>query len=166
MEEKNTCIYQTNFIQSSLIEAVKHLGEAYNPLYLYGETGAGKTSMLHEVSNLVNEIYPDKKVCYTTARMIAEEIVEAHKKQGTYINKLKDKYYEIDVLLVDDIQYLMGKETTQKEFLKIFEPMCKCGKQIVVACDKYFENESALTDETRNFFASGLSSEIKPSDKP
>lgn len=166
MEGKNTCIHQTNFIQSSLIEAVKHLGEAYNPFYLYGETGVGKTSMLHEVSNLVNEMYPDKKVCYTTARMIAEEIVEAHKKQGTYINKLKDKYYEIDVLLVDDIQYLMGKETTQKEFLKIFEPMCKCGKQIVVACDKYFENESALTDEMRNFFASGLSSEIKPFDKP
>ena len=61
--------------------------------------------------------------------------------------------------------HLMGKETTQKEFLKIFEPMCKCGKQIVVACDKYFENESALTDEMRNFFVSGLSSEIKLPDK-
>ena len=158
---ENLVITEHNHIAHAASLAVaEYPGEIYNPFYIYGATGVGKTYMLHAIGNYIVENHPEKMVYYTTGQMITEEIIEALKKQDVTMKELRDKYSAIDVLLVDDIQFMMGKEYTQMEFLHIVKGMCECGKQIVVSCDSPLNYKEALHDKMQSFFASGLVEEI------
>lgn len=154
---ENLIITEHNqFAHAASLAVAEYPGEIYNPFYIYGATSVDKTFMLQAIGNYVVENHPEKKVYYTTGQMIVEEIDEALQKQGTTIKEFRNKYRAIEVLLIDDIQFMIGKECIQMGFLEIVEYMIAHGKQIVVSCDRPLNDRNPFSEKLKNCFASGL----------
>lgn len=134
-------------------------GHFYNPLFLYGRSGLGKTHLLHAIGNYIKTKNPSMKVLYTTVDDFFEEYVKAIKDKG--IEDLKDRYRQLDVLLLDDVQFLAKKEKTKEVFFHIFNILINAGKQIVLTSDRHPQELKSLEDRLVGRFSSGLSIEIK-----
>lgn len=134
-------------------------GHFYNPLFLYGKSGLGKTHLLHAIGNYIKQKNPNMKVLYITVDDFFEEYVRAIKENG--VENLKDRYRQIDVLLLDDIQFLSTKEKTKEVFFHIFNILINSGKQIVLTSDRHPQDLKSLEDRLVGRFSSGLSIEIK-----
>lgn len=135
-------------------------GQFYNPLFIYGKSGLGKTHLLHAIGNKIRLNKSTFRVLYLTADDFFEEYVKAIKENE--MEDLKDRFREIDVLLLDDIQFLATKEKTKETFFHIFNLLINSGKQIIITSDRHPSEIKSLEDRLVSRFAQGLSIEIKP----
>lgn len=144
-------------------------GQAYNPLFLYSGPGLGKTHLMHSIARYIIENNPDYTVNYTTSEDFMNSVVEAirtNKQKGdtAATSNLRKKYRNVDVLLIDDIQFIIGKESTQIEFFNTFEALYQAGKQLVISSDKPPSEMEQLDMRYRSRFNSGMPVDIQPPD--
>ena len=145
---------------SAALQVVERPGTSYNPLFLYGGVGLGKTHLLHAVGNAIVERSRGARVRYIHAQDYFDEMVRAIQRKS--IQDFKRKYQSLDLLLVDDIQFLGGKERTQEEFFYTFEALLSARKQLIITSDTYPKELSAFEDRLVSRFGSGLIVEIEP----
>lgn len=149
------------FAQSAALAVAESPGQAYNPLYLYGGPGLGKTHLMHSIGNFIISNNKNIKVLYVTSEQFMNEVIESVRSGNAIaMTKLRDKYRNVDVLLIDDIQFIIGKQSTQEEFFHTFNVLHEAGKQIVISSDKPPKDMEALDERFRSRFVSGLSTDI------
>jgi chromosomal replication initiator protein len=137
-------------------------GQAYNPLFIYGEPGLGKTHLLHAIANYLAVNEPAARVRYTTAEAFTNHFV--HALQGRRLEAFKSLYRDADVLLIDDVQFLESKARTEEEFFHTFNALYETGAQLVLTSDRLPRDLRALEDRLRERFESGLVTDIRPPD--
>ena len=137
-------------------------GAAYNPLFIYGNSGLGKTHLLCAISNEIKRNNPDVDIIFTKGEEFVTLIVEGIKAKN--MQEIHNKYRNCDILLVDDIQFIAGKESTQEEFFHTFNALTQDGKQIVLASDRAPKDIEILDERLRNRFEWGLIADIQPPD--
>jgi len=135
---------------------------SYNPLFIYGAAGLGKTHLLHAIGHYVNQNYSDYQIRYVSTETFLNEYVDAIRTNATA--QFKRRYREIDVLLIDDIQFMEGKEGLQEEFFHTFNSLHGANKQIVISSDRIPDNIPTLEDRLRGRFKWGLITDIQPPD--
>ena len=137
-------------------------GTAYNPLFIYGQSGLGKTHLMHAIGNQIVKNDPSKKVLYVTSEIFTNEFIEAIANKKN--NEFRNKYRKIDVLLIDDIQFISKMERTQEEFFYTFSSLYEDKKQIVISCDSPLNKIEILEDRLRTRFGWGLIVDIQVPD--
>jgi len=152
----------------SAMNVAQSPGTIRNPLFIYGRSGIGKTHLMHAIGNYITE-HSNKKVLYTTSDDFKNEYVEISKiERGQasieYANRFKNKYRGVDVLIVDDIQFLVGAELTQQEFFHTFEALHKTSKQIIISSDQSPDDLKKIEERLRSRFKWGLPVDIYPPD--
>lgn len=152
----------------SAMNVAQSPGTIRNPLFIYGRSGIGKTHLMHAIGNYITE-HSDKKVLYTTSNDFRDEyagISKLEKGQASieYANKFKNKYRNVDVLIVDDIQFLVGAELTQQEFFHTFEALHQANKQIIISSDRSPDDLKKIEERLRSRFTWGLPVDIYPPD--
>ena len=135
---------------------------AYNPLFIYGPSGLGKTHLLNAIEIEIKKNHPDFNIVYVDCEKFTNEIITAVRNNTT--EQFRQKYREADVLLIDDIQFIAGKEATQEEFFHTFNTLHNAGKQIVLACDRPAKEIKSLEERLRTRFEWGLTADIQPPD--
>ena len=149
------------FAQSASLAVAESPGEAYNPLYIYGGPGLGKTHLMHSIGHFILERNPDAKVLYVTSEEFTNEVIESIRSgNASAMNKFREKYRTIDVLMIDDVQFIIGKESTQEEFFHTFNALHSAGKQIILTSDKPPKDMETLEDRIRSRFEWGLMADI------
>ena len=151
-----------NFAHAACLAVATNPSNAYNPLFLYGNSGLGKTHLLYAIANEIKKNYPDKKICYIKIDDFINEMVESLKMK-TMI-EFRQKYRQVDVLLVDDVQFLGGKEAMQEEFFHTFNALYDAHKQIVLTSDRPPKEIKTLADRLRSRFEQDLIADIQPPD--
>ena len=136
--------------------------QAYNPLYLYGGSGLGKTHLMHAIGIYIMEHHPELNVLYVSSEMFTNEFIKSIKENKS--NEFKNKYRQVDVLLIDDIQFLEGKETSQQEFFYTFNTLFDLNKQIVISSDRPPNKLNMMSDRLRSRFAWNMNADISPPD--
>ena len=136
----------------------KEPGQVYNPLFIYGGVGLGKTHLLQAIGNEVVKNFEDKKVKYIPTEKFVAEVISSIRNRET--EKLKAKYQKVDVLIIDDVQFLTGKEKTQEEFFYIFNSLYEKNKQIIISSDRTPKSIPALTERLRSRFEGGMITDI------
>jgi len=137
-------------------------GQAYNPLFLYGPPGLGKTHLLHAIANYVNQYGDGMSVRYTTLESFTSDFVGALKSSS--VEAFKRRYRDTDILLIDDVQFLERKAKVEEEFFHTFNALYETGSQLVVTCDRMPRDMDTLADRLRERFESGLVADIRPPD--
>ena len=137
-------------------------GKAYNPLFLYGGVGLGKTHLMHAIGHAVRQANRHVKVAYVTSEKFANEMIASIQDNRT--NEFRMRYRTVDVLLIDDIQFLAGKDRTREEFFHTFNALHEIQKQIVVSSDRAPKDIPTLEDRLRSRFEGGLMADIQPPD--
>ena len=163
----NTFVVGSNnkFAHSAALAVAESPGEAYNPLYLYGGAGLGKTHLMHSIGHFVLEQNPNTKVLYVTSEQFTNEVIESIRSgNAAAMTKLREKYRTVDVLLIDDVQFIIGKESTQEEFFHTFNVLHSAGKQIILSSDKPPKEMETLEERFRSRFEWGLIADIQPPD--
>ena len=136
--------------------------KAYNPLLIYGQVGLGKTHLIQSITHKIKEIHPNLKICYMSSEKFTNELIDAIRYKST--SDFRKKYRNIDVLLIDDIQFIAGKESTQEEFFHTFNNLHNNHKQIIITSDRPPNEISKLEDRLSSRFAWGLITDIQPPD--
>ncbi len=154
------------FAHAAALSVAENPGNMYNPLFLYGNSGLGKTHLMHAIGNYIIE-NSNKKVLYVTSEQFRQDFVKANRKddKGTnfnYIDFFKDKYRNIDVLIIDDIQFLGGAAQSQQEFFHTFNNLYNDSKQIIISSDRSPTDLKLLEDRLRTRFTWGLTVNIYP----
>ena len=153
------------FAHSACLAVAESPGQTYNPLYLYGGPGLGKTHLMHSVGHFILEQEPDKKVLYVTSEEFTNEVIESIRSgNAASMTKLREKYRTVDVLMVDDVQFIIGKESTQEEFFHTFNVLHSARKQIILSSDKPPKEIETLDERFRSRFEWGLIADIQPPD--
>ena len=150
------------FAHGAAIAVTNHPGEVYNPLFLYGPAGVGKTHLLYAIANGIRKRKPDAKVVYIKGDEFTNELIAAIQ-SGKNI-EFRSKYREADLFLIDDIQFIAGKESTQEEFFHTFNKLYEEHKQIVMTSDRKPSDMLTLEDRLRTRFEWGLLADIQPPD--
>ena len=150
------------FAHAACIAVSKNLGGAYNPLFIHGPSGLGKTHLLSAISNSIKSTNPDINIVYVTGEVFTNELINAIREKDTL--PFRNKYRNADVLLVDDIQFISGKESTQEEFFHTFNELHTQGKQIVLTSDRPPKDIKTLEDRIRTRFEWGLIADITTPD--
>ena len=151
-----------NFAHAAALGIVKNPGNAYNPFFIWGGVGVGKTHLIQAIGNAITEQHPQLRVLYVAAETFTNELVNAL--QNKSITKFKKKYRTSDVLLVDDIQFIAGKEYSQEEFFHTFNSLYLSDRQIVLTSDRKPEEIRPLEDRLISRFMGGLTVDIQPPD--
>ncbi len=139
---------------TAALAVIKNLGKAYNPLYIYGGVGLGKTHLLQAIGNSIKTNYPEKKVHYLTSEKFSNELVSSI--QNMTIHNFKEKYRDVDLLIVDDIQFFAGKTKTQEEFFYTFNTLYDAGKQVVFSSDRPPKSISDIEERLRSRLEVGV----------
>ena len=152
--------------QAAALAVAEQPGEImYNPLYIYGGPGLGKTHLMYSIANYIMEHNPELKVLYITSETFTNELVNAIRTSANNSNSLEDfrkKYRSNDVLLIDDIQFFINKETTQVEFFHTFNEMRDSGRQVIISSDKHPKNLQILDERLRSRLEWGLTVDVQP----
>lgn len=146
----------------SATTVAKKMGQAYNPLFIYGPVGVGKTHLMQAIANEVYRNNPDKKIIYTTSEEFTNEVVEAIRNNDTA--RMKRKFRNVDLLIVDDVQFFAGKERAQEELFHTFNILIDAGSQIVLSSDRPPSEIKKLEKRLSSRFAGGLTVDIEAAD--
>jgi chromosomal replication initiator protein len=152
------------FAHSAALSVAESPGESYNPLFLYGAPGLGKTHLLVSIANYLRRQRPDLPVAYTTAERFTSEFVTSLRGDGRPTERFKKRYRGVGALLIDDVQFLEGKARTEDEFFHTFNELYAQGSQIVLSSDRPPEAMERLSERMRDRFAWGLTVEIQGPD--
>ena len=155
-----------DFAHAASLKVAEEPGESINPLYIYGGAGLGKTHLMHAIANYILEHDSNKRVVYVTSEAFTNEIVEALRgsKNGhsQSLKEFREKYREnVDVLLIDDIQFIIGKESTQQEFFFTFSHLTDSKKQVIISSDKHPSTMTMLDERYRSRFEMGITVDVK-----
>lgn len=150
------------FPHAAAVAVAEAPGKAYNPLLVYGDSGLGKTHLLHAIGHYVRSLYAGASVRYVSSEEFTNEFINAIRDDRQ--DRFKRRYRDVDVLLIDDIQFLEGKTQTQEEFFHTFNTLHNANKQIVLTSDRAPKRLEALEDRLRNRFEWGLITDVQPPD--
>ena len=153
------------FAHSASLAVAESPGISYNPLFLYGGPGLGKTHLMHSIGHFIMEHNPQAKVLYVTSEAFTNEVIESIRSgRAENMSKLREKYRTVDVLMVDDVQFIIGKDATQEEFFHTFNELHQAGKQIILSSDKPPKEMETLEERFRSRFEMGLIADIQSPD--
>ncbi len=147
------------FCHAAALAVSEAQGQSYNPLFIYGGVGLGKTHLAHAIANYAALQKHDTKISYLTSESFTNELIYSIRNDG--MNKFREKYRQVDLLMIDDIQFLAGKEATQEEFFHTFNTLKENGKQIILTSDRPPSSLSSITDRLKNRFEGGLIADIQ-----
>ncbi len=154
-----------NLAHAASLAVAESPGEIYNPLFIYGGVGLGKTHLMHSVANFIMKNNPNAKILYVTSEKFTNELIDAiRNKNNISTTEFREKYRNNDVLLIDDIQFIIGKESTQEEFFHTFNTLYESKKQIIISSDKPPKDIETLEERLRSRFEWGLTVDIQPPD--
>ena len=153
------------FAHSASLAVAESPGITYNPLFLYGGPGLGKTHLMQAIGNFILDEDPDTKVLYVSSEDFTNEVIESIRSgNAAKMSKLRDKYRTVDVLMVDDVQFIIGKESTQEEFFHTFNALYSQGKQIILSSDRPPKEMETLEERFRSRFECGIKADIQSPD--
>jgi chromosomal replication initiator protein len=166
----NTAFTFDNFVEgksnqlakAASLQVTQNVGRAYNPLFIYGSTGLGKTHLMHAIGNEILVINPSANIIYLHSERFVSDMVKAL--QHNAINAFKEFYRTVDALLIDDIQFFAGKERSQEEFFHTFNTLLENKHQVVMTCDRYPKEIKGLEDRLKSRFGWGLPVAVEPPD--
>lgn len=150
------------FAYSACLAVAESPAKAYNPLFIYGPVGLGKTHLMQSITHQILKKFPSNKCCYISSERFTNELIDAIQHRSTA--NFRKKYRDIDVLLIDDIHFLAGKESTQEEFFHTFNTLHNNRKQIIISSDRPPKEIAKLEERLRSRFAWGLITDIQPPD--
>jgi chromosomal replication initiator protein len=158
----------TNFVEgksnqlarAAAQQVAENPGRAYNPLFIYGGVGLGKTHLMHAVGNMIRSRNPNARVAYVHSERFVGDMVKAL--QHNSINEFKTAYRSLDALLIDDIQFFAGKDRSQEEFFHTFNALFEAQQQIILTCDRYPKEVDGLEERLKSRFGWGLTVAIEP----
>ena len=158
-----------SFAHAVSVAVAESPGQVYNPLFLYGGVGLGKTHLMHSIAHFILDQNPKKKILYVTSETFTNELIESLKNgkssgNESSMTKFREKYRNIDVLLIDDIQFIIGKDSTQEEFFHTFNHLHTSGKQIIISSDRPPRDIETLEARLRSRFEMGMLADISSPD--
>ncbi|MBU5474214.1 chromosomal replication initiator protein DnaA [Roseburia sp. MSJ-14] len=149
------------FAHAASLAVAECPGQVYNPLYIYGGPGLGKTHLMQSIGHFILKQQPEKKVLYVTSEEFTNEVIDSIRNgNASAMTKLRDKYRTVDVLMIDDVQFIIGKESTQEEFFHTFNVLHSAGKQIILSSDKPPKEMETLEERIRSRFEWGLLADV------
>ena len=146
--------------RAAALQVAEHLGTAYNPLFVYGGVGLGKTHLIQAIGNAVRERQPDANIRYSHAEQYVSDVVRAY--QHKAFDGFKKYYHSLDLLLIDDIQFFSRKNRTQEEFFYLFNALTEAHRQVIITCDTYPKEIAGMEDRLVSRFGWGLTVAIEP----
>jgi len=146
--------------KAAAIQVAGNPGKAYNPLFIYGGVGLGKTHLMHAVANKLKEHYPEARLAYVHSERFVSDMVRAL--QHNTINDFKTAYRTLDALMIDDIQFFAGKDRSQEEFFHTFNALLESQQQVILTCDRYPKEVDGLEERLKSRFGWGLTVAIEP----
>ena len=153
----------SKFVYAAAKAVAETPGETFNPLFIYGESGLGKTHLMHAIANEIGRKYPEKRVLYTTCENFLNEFIDSLAQKGAS-TKFRMRYRNVDVLMIDDIQFLKGKLQLQEEFFHTFNELSSQNKQIVLTSDRPPKEIATLEERLRTRFEGGMIADVQPPD--
>jgi len=152
----------SKFVYAAAKSVAENPGETFNPLFIYGESGLGKTHLMHAIANYISQHYPEKKVLYTTCENFLNEFIDSLTQKNSA--KFRFHYRNVDVLMIDDVQFLKNKTQVQEEFFHTFNELSAQNKQIVLTSDRPPKEIATLEERLRTRFEGGMIADIQPPD--
>jgi len=150
---------------SAALAVAESPGLVYNPLFIYGGPGLGKTHLMHAIGHFILEQNPNVKVLYVSSEQFTNEVIESVRSgNAAAAAKVREKYRSVDVLMIDDVQFIIGKDATQEEFFHTFNALHSSGKAIIISSDKAPSKMETLDERFRSRFSWGLTVDIQPPD--
>ena len=149
-----------HFAKAAAIQVAENPGKAYNPLFIYGGVGLGKTHLMHAIGHIIKARDPDARVAYVHSERFVGDMVRAL--QHNTMNEFKNSYRTLSALLIDDIQFFAGKDRSQEEFFHTFNALLESQNQIILTCDRYPKEVAGLEERLKSRFGWGLTVAIEP----